>query len=80
MKKVINLVAFLLLVTISGYMGYRNCQSVDANLFDVCLDNCEALAGCEVYNSDKELVVSCSGDTGVCWSLGNLYCSGQKTN
>lgn len=43
MKKVINWVAFLLLVTISGYMGYRNCQSVDANLFDVCLDNCEAL-------------------------------------
>jgi len=79
-KKLIILTMLLLVVAISGYTAYRNNQSMETNLFDVCLSDCEAIAGCEIYNSNKELIVSCSGDSGVCWSMGDLYCSGKKTN
>lgn len=43
MKKLIISVVFLLVVAISGYTAYRNYQSSEANLFDVCLSDCEAL-------------------------------------
>lgn len=48
---------------------------------NLCLDECEALAGCDVYNHDHTLIVSCEGDEGVCYRVTNtLYCSGKRTN
>lgn len=66
-KRFILLTFAAAMICISAYAGYRlNVQSNQSQLFDFSLSECEALAGCEVYNSNGEVVVSCEGDSGVC--------------
>lgn len=81
MKKTIVSVMFLAIVAISSYVGFNSYQSTDKNLSNLCLDECEALAGCEIHDSNHNLIVSCEGDEGVCYRVTNtLYCSGKKVN
>lgn len=77
MKKIIS-ISIIAVIAISGYVG-RSYNKTHGAL-DMTLTECEALAGCEVYNSQGEVIVSCEGDSGVCYEMGNLYCPGKKKN
>lgn len=81
MKKTIVSIMLLIVVAVNVYIGFRNYQPQDEIFLNLCLDECEALAGCDVYNHDHTLIVSCEGDEGVCYRVTNtLYCSGKRTN
>lgn len=81
MKKNIVSAMFLAIAAVSSYIGFNNFQSTDANLSNLCLDECEALAGCEIYDSNHNPIVKCEGDEDVCYEISdNLFCSGKKVN
>ena len=81
MKKKIVALMLLAVVATNSYVGFNNLQSKDVNLSNLYLDKCEALAGCEVYDSNHNLIASCEGDEGVCYKVtDNLYCPGKKVN
>ena len=72
---------FLAIVAISSYVSFNCYQSTNANLSNLCLDECEALAGCEIYDSNHNVIAKCEGSEGVCYEVtDNLYCSGKKVN
>lgn len=81
MKKTIVSVLFLAIVAISSYVAFNSYQLRNANISDLRLDECEALAGCEVYDSNHKLIANCEGDEGVCYKISNnLFCAGKKVN
>ncbi|WP_294626951.1 hypothetical protein [uncultured Bacteroides sp.] len=81
MKRTIIKIMFLALIAISGYIGIHNYQLTDENLLNLCLDECEALAGCEIYDSNHKPIATCEGSEGVCYKVTDfLYCAGKKVN
>lgn len=64
---------------ISGAIAYQNDLSITNNLAEVNLEECEALANCEVYTSGGKLLANCVGDSSVCYEINdNLYCPGKR--
>ena len=61
MKKTIIFTLLLATIAIGGYIGSRNLHSSANALTELYTDNCEALADCEVYDSDHNLIARCSG-------------------
>lgn len=81
MKKIIIPIALLSVVIVSCYMGYREYQLTKSERHSVSLKRCDdAIANCEVFDSEKNLIADCVGETGVCWEMGNFFCNGRKTN
>jgi hypothetical protein len=81
MKKKIVSLMLLAVVATSSYVGFNNLQTKDVDLSNLYLDQCEALADCEVWDSNHNLIARCVGDGGVCYKItDNLYCSGKKVN
>lgn len=80
MKKTIIFTLLLATIPIGGYIGSRNLHSSANALTELYTDNCEALADCEVYDSNHNLIARCSGSSGVCYEItSTLYCSGKST-
>lgn len=81
MKKKIVLLMLLAVVATSSYVGFNNLQTKDVDLSNLYLDQCEALADCEVWGSNHNIIARCVGDEGVCHKVSdNLYCPGKKVN
>lgn len=80
MKKTIIFTLLLATIAIGGYIGSRNLHSSANALTELYTDNCEALADCEVYDSNHNLIARCSGSSSVCYEItSTLYCSGKST-
>lgn len=78
MKKVLKFSFIAAVAVAAGYTAYSHSQKAEA-LSDVALSNVEALAGCEIYDSNHTLLVSCEGNEGVCYRVtSTLYCAGKR--
>lgn len=51
------------LILVTGYNVYTSQQEVEMS--DLVMVNIEALAGCEVYDSNHKPIVICEGDEGI---------------
>lgn len=51
----------LAVVATSSYVGFNHLQLEDMNLSNLYLEKCEDLAGCEVYDSNHNLIAKCEG-------------------
>lgn len=77
MKNVLKVVSGTALVLIAGYSVYLSQEDIKTS--DLVLANVEALANCEVYDKEHNLVANCEGEEGVCYELSeNLYCPGKE--